>query len=143
MDDVLVGLGDAYEAEARFVRTLKQLPEAAKARLEKIYDEQAAAAYRKVVLEHSAAPHVEDARDRLAAMNVPIPTPTPEQVAASVALENSRAQYRLQDRAPLLLFCTSRTSSTPPASASRPLPTPSPRLRPTSPARSWLTSTKP
>ena len=103
MDDVLVGLGDAYEAEARYVRSLK-LPEAGKARLERIYDDQAAAAYTKVVLEHSASPHVEDARDRLAAMNLPIPTPTPEQVAASVALENSRRSYRLQDRARLLVL---------------------------------------
>jgi outer membrane protein assembly factor BamD len=103
MDDVLVGLGDAYEAEARYVRSLR-LPEAGKARLEQVYDGQAAAAYRKVVLEHSASPHVEDARDRLAAMNLPIPTPTPEQVAASVALENSRRQYRLQDRAKLLIL---------------------------------------
>jgi outer membrane protein assembly factor BamD len=37
-------------------------------------------------------------------MNVPIPTPTPEQIAASVALENSRRQYRLQDRATLLFM---------------------------------------
>ncbi len=103
MDDVLVGLGDAYESEARYVRTMK-LPEAGKARLEKIYDDQAIAAYEKVVLEHSASPHVEDARDRLDAMGVPIPTPTPEQVAASVALENSRRQYRLQDRARLLIL---------------------------------------
>jgi outer membrane protein assembly factor BamD len=103
MDDVLVGLGDAYEAEARYVRSLK-LPEAGKARLERIYDDQAAAAYTKVVIEHSAAPHVEDARDRLAAMNLPIPTPTPEQVAASVALENSRRQYRLQDRVGLMFM---------------------------------------
>src|SRR5271170_3529077 len=103
MDDVLVGLGDAYEAEARYVRTMK-LPEAGKARLEKIYDDQAIAAYDKVVLEHSASPHVEDARDRLDAMGVPIPTPTPEQVAASVALENSRRQYRLQDRATILFM---------------------------------------
>jgi outer membrane protein assembly factor BamD len=103
MDDVLVGLGDAYETEARYVRTLK-LPEAAKAKLEKTFDDQAIAAYTKVVLEHSASPHVEDARDRLDAMNVPIPTPTPAQVAASVALENSRRQYRLQDRATLLVM---------------------------------------
>ncbi|NYF53775.1 outer membrane protein assembly factor BamD [Tunturiibacter gelidoferens] len=103
MDDVLVGLGDAYEAEARFVRTMK-LPEAGKARLEKIYDDEAIAAYSKVVLEHSASPHVEDARDRLDAMNVKIPQPTPEQIAASVALENSRRQYRLQDRARLLVL---------------------------------------
>jgi outer membrane protein assembly factor BamD len=104
MDDVLIGLGDAYETEARYVRTLKGLPEEGKARLEKIYDDQAIAAYSKVVLDHSASPHVEDARDRLDAMNVPIPTPTPAQVAASVALENSRRQYRLQDRVTLLVM---------------------------------------
>ena len=92
-------------AKRSFVRTLK-LPEAGKARLEKIYDDQAIAAYTKVVLEHSAAAHVEDARDRLDALNVPIPTPTPEQIAASVALENSRRQYRLQDRATLLFMHT-------------------------------------
>jgi outer membrane protein assembly factor BamD len=103
MDDVLVGLGDAYETEARYVRSLK-LEEGAKARLEKIYDDQAIAAYSRVILEHSASPHVEDARDRLDAMNVPIPTPTPEQIAASLALENSRRQYRLQDRATLLFM---------------------------------------
>lgn len=103
MDDALIGLGDAYSAEARYVRTLK-LPEAGKARLEKVYDDQASAAYRRVVLEHSAAPHVEDAKDRLAAMNLPIPTPTSEQVAASTALENSRAQYKLTDRVGLILF---------------------------------------
>jgi outer membrane protein assembly factor BamD len=103
MDDTLIGLGDAFASEARYVRTLK-LPEAGKARLEKIYDDQASAAYRKVILEHSAALHVEDAKDRLAAMGLPIPTPTPDQVAASVALENSRAQYKLTDRVGLLLF---------------------------------------
>ena len=103
MDDVLVGLGDAYAAEARYMRSLK-LPEAGKARLVQIYDEQAAAAYTKVAVEHSASPHVEDARDRLAAMNLPIPNPTPEQAAASVALENSRRQYRLQDRAKLMIL---------------------------------------
>ncbi|GGA66831.1 hypothetical protein GCM10011507_17890 [Edaphobacter acidisoli] len=103
MDEVLIGLGDAYEAEANYARSL-HLPEAAKAKLEQDYDGKAAAAYRKVVLEHSAAPHVEDARDRLAAMNLPIPTPTPEQVATSVALENSRRSYRLEDRAKLLFL---------------------------------------
>ena len=103
MDDTLIGLGDAYEAEARYLRTLK-LPEAGKAKLESLYDGQAADAYRKVVLEHSAAAHVEDAKDRLAAMNLPVPTPTPEQVAASVKLENSRATYKLSNRLALLVL---------------------------------------
>ena len=103
MDDVLVSLGDAYEAQARYVRTLK-LAEGPKAKLEALYDGQAAEAYKKVILEHAAAPHVEDARDRLEAMGVPIPTPTKEQVEASAALENSRAAYRLQDRAMLMFM---------------------------------------
>jgi outer membrane protein assembly factor BamD len=97
MDDVLVGLGDSFEAEAHGVRDSK-LPEAAKAQLEKIDDDQAFAAYSKVVLEHSAAAHVEDARDRIVGMGLRIPTPTPEQAAASAALENSRGQYTLSNR---------------------------------------------
>lgn len=104
MDEVLIALGDAYASEAKIVRAQPRLPEDARARLIKIYDDQAAAAYRKVALEHSASPHVEDARDRLVAMNLPLPTPTPEQVAASTALENSRGQYRLQDRARLMIL---------------------------------------
>jgi outer membrane protein assembly factor BamD len=103
LDDVLIGLGDAYEAEAQAIR-LSKLREDAKARLEKIDDDAAYAAYSKVVLEHAAAPHVEDARDRLAAMGRPVPTPTPEQVAASAALENSRGQYTLSKRATLLFL---------------------------------------
>ncbi|MDE1176592.1 MAG: outer membrane protein assembly factor BamD [Edaphobacter sp.] len=104
MDDVLIALGDAYESEARIARLQKQLPSDARGRLASIYEAHAADAYRKVALEHSASPHVEDARDRLAAMNIPIPTPTPEQVAASTALENSRGQYSLQSRAMLMVL---------------------------------------
>ena len=104
MDDVLIGIGDAYEAQARFVRANKAIPEGPKAKLEALYDGEAADYYRRVVLEHSAAPHVEDARDRLAAMNLPIPQPSPEQIAASSALENSRASYKLSDRATLMFL---------------------------------------
>ncbi len=104
MDDVLIALGDAYESEARIVRAQRGLPEDAKGRLERIYDDRAAEQYRKVATEHAASPHVEDARDRLAAMNLPIPTPTPAQAEASAALENSRGQYRLQDRARLMIL---------------------------------------
>jgi outer membrane protein assembly factor BamD len=57
-----------------------------------------------VVLQHSAAAHVEDAKDRLVGMGLPIPTPTPQEVAASEALENSRGQYTLSKRATLLFL---------------------------------------
>jgi outer membrane protein assembly factor BamD len=111
MDDVLIGVGDAYEAQAHNIRnqpvctaTLHTgcLPEGARAKLLEEYDGKAADDYRKVVLDHAAAPHVEDAKERLAAMNLPIPVPTPEQMAASDALEGSRAQYTMSKR--LALF---------------------------------------
>ena len=103
MDDALIGLGDAYAAQSRIIRT-QQLPEAARAKLLQEYDGKAAAAYRTVVLEHSAAPHVEDAKERLASMNLPIPTPTQDQVAASEALEGSRAQYTISRRLEVLFL---------------------------------------
>jgi outer membrane protein assembly factor BamD len=104
MDDVLVGLGDAYEAQARYVRGMKNLGEGPRAKLLATYDGRAADCYRKVVLEHSAAPHVEDARDRLEAMGLPIPTPTKEQMEESAALENSRQNYTFASRATLLFM---------------------------------------
>ncbi len=98
MDDVLIAIGDAYASESRLVRAQTNLPEGARAQLLATYDGRAAAAYRKVVLEHSAATHVEDAKERLVSMGLPVPNPTPEQAAASEALEGSRAQYNLQKR---------------------------------------------
>jgi outer membrane protein assembly factor BamD len=103
MDDVLIGIGDAYAAESKIIRA-QRLPEGPKAQLLETYDGKSAAAYRKVVLEHSAAPHVEDAKERLVSMNLPVPTPTPEQAAASEALEGSRAQYTLQRRLQVMLL---------------------------------------
>ena len=111
MDDTLIGLGDAYEARARYVRSLQQPAgmsqhdwEAGRAKLEQLYDGEAADCYRKVVLEHAAAPHVEDAKDRLAAMSLTIPTPSKAQYDASVALENSRSTYKMTDRVSLLFL---------------------------------------
>ena len=101
MDDALIGLGDAYEAEAKIIRT-QPLPEAAKAKLEEEYDGKSAAAYRDAVLNHAAAPHVEDAKERLQSMGLPLPTPTAEQIAASETMEGSRAQYTMRKRLELL-----------------------------------------
>src|ERR1700760_787821 len=60
MDDALIGVGDAYEAQATAVRaqptcpaTVPCLPEGAKAKILQFEDGKAADAYRKVVLEHS------------------------------------------------------------------------------------------
>ena len=114
MDDALIGLGDAWEAQANNIR--KQpvcatqppfqagcIPEGPKSKIEQEFDSKASDAYRKVVLEHAASPHVEDAKERLVGMNLPVPTPTPEQLAASEAMENSRSQYTISKRLELLV----------------------------------------
>jgi outer membrane protein assembly factor BamD len=131
MDDVLIGLGDAYETEARYYRTanLPGVTPAARERLVNVYQQQAAAAYTKVVLEHAAAAHVEDARDRLASMGLPVPTPTPEQLAASTALENSRGQYNLSKRAEALILRKADTVTAATVGAP-PLEDPKPTLAP-------------
>jgi outer membrane protein assembly factor BamD len=104
MDDILIGIGDAYESEANFFRVQTRMPEGPRSQLVRDYDSRAAAEYRKVVLDHAAAAHVEDAKERLQSMGLPIPTPTPEEVAASEALEGSRAQYNLQKRLTVLFL---------------------------------------
>ena len=105
IDDALIGLGDAYMAEAKIVSTMK-LPEGPKSRLENIYKDEAAAAYDRVVTRYAAAAHADDAKDRLTAMGYPVPVATAAQIASSEAEEQSRANVTLRDRA--LIMITSR-----------------------------------
>jgi outer membrane protein assembly factor BamD len=101
-DLALIGLGDAYAAEARYVQTLKLDPKA-KQELERAYDDRAADAYARVVTHYATAPHVEDARERLIALNRPVPEPTQAELAESEAEEQSRVGVTLKDRAMFLV----------------------------------------
>lgn len=103
MDQVLIGIGDGYAAQARFVRGAN-LPEGPKAKLTQEFEDRAMAAYTRAVTEHSASNHVEDARDRIAALNRKQPEASQEQAAASQALENSRSQYKLLDIAKIMFL---------------------------------------
>ena len=102
-DLALIGLGDAYAAEARYVQGLNQISPKAKQELMKAYDDQAADAYSRVVTHYSMAAHVEDARERLIALNRPVPEPTKEELAESEAEEQSRTGITFKDRALLLV----------------------------------------
>jgi outer membrane protein assembly factor BamD len=102
-DLALIGLGDAYAAEARYVQGLAQINPKAKQELMKAYDDQAADAYSRVVTHYSMAPHVEDARERLIALNRTVPEPTKEELADSEAEEQSRTGITFKDRALLLV----------------------------------------
>ena len=94
-DQALLGIGDAYMGQVHNVQVAPGLPGAIKERLRAVYQDRAAAAYTKVITRYPMAPHVEDARDRLVAMNRPVPEPTREAIAESEAEEQSRQPVRL------------------------------------------------
>ena len=73
-------------------------PGAIRERLRAVYQDRAAEAYAKVVTRYPMAPHVEDARDRLVAMNRPVPEPTQAAIAENDAEERSRQPLRFTDK---------------------------------------------
>ena len=97
-DQALLAIGDSYSAQAHAVQMAPGLPGAVRERLRAMYLERASAAYGKVITRYPMAPHVEDARDRLVAMNRPVPEPTQESVAENDAEERSRQPLRFTDR---------------------------------------------
>jgi outer membrane protein assembly factor BamD len=102
VDEALLDVGDAYSAQARNIANLRLDP-AAKTRLEKLYTSRATHAYDRIILEYPMAAHVDDARDRLEAMNQPVPQPNHQEVAASAAVEQSRAPVNLKYKAVILI----------------------------------------
>jgi outer membrane protein assembly factor BamD len=98
-DQLWMTIGDAYAGEAATVQNAKQLPGAVRERLSQVYLDKAAAAYDQVVTRYPMAPHVEDARDKLVAMNRPVPEPTAEALAEDDAVERSREPKRFTDTA--------------------------------------------
>ncbi len=107
-DEVLLGIGDAYAAEARAVQQLR-LDAAAKERLNALYVSRAAQAYDRVILDYPMMAHADDARDHLEALNQPVPEPTQQAIAASEAQEQSRSVVNLKDKVVLLI--TARPST--------------------------------
>ena len=97
-DQALLGIGDSYAGEAHNIQMQANLPGAVKERLRSIYQDKAAAAYAKVITRYPMAPHVEDARDRLVAMNRPVPEPTQDAVAENDAEERSRQPLHFTDK---------------------------------------------
>jgi outer membrane protein assembly factor BamD len=63
-----------------------------------MYQDKAAAAYGKVITRYPMAPHVEDARDRLVAMNRPVPEPTQSAIAESDAEVRSQQALHFTDK---------------------------------------------
>jgi outer membrane protein assembly factor BamD len=101
-DLALLTLGDCYAAEATYSKRVN-IPAAAKERLSSVFDDRAAEAYSKVVTRYPMAPHVEEAKERLIALNKPVPEPTAEALAENEAEMQSLINIKLKDRAMLLV----------------------------------------
>jgi len=97
-DQVLLGIGDAYAGEAHSVQIAPGLPGAIRERLHSMYEDKAAQAYDKVITRYPMAPHVEDARDRLVAMNRPVPEPTEAAIAENDAEVRSQTALHFTDK---------------------------------------------
>ena len=97
-DQALLAIGDAYLGEAKVLRMAPGLQGAVRERLVTIYEDRAAEAFKKVITRYPMAPHVEDARDRLVAMNRTVPEPSQAAVAESDAEERSRQALHFTDR---------------------------------------------
>jgi outer membrane protein assembly factor BamD len=96
-DQALLAIGDAYAGEARMTQAAAGLKGDVRERLHTMFEDKAAAAYAKVITRYPMAPHVEDARDRLVAMNRAVPEPTDAAVAESDAEQKSQRPLRFTD----------------------------------------------
>ena len=90
-DEALYMLGQSEEQEIEIVRKAN-VNEVAKARLIKQYTDDAEAAYSKIITRYPLQPRVEDAKARLKAMDLAVPTPTPEAIALNKKEVESRTE---------------------------------------------------
>src|SRR5215831_11766019 len=96
-DQALIAIGDAYAGQARAIAAAPGLNGAVRERLRALFQDKAAAAYAKVITRYPMTPHVEDARDRLVAMNRPVPEPSDAAVAESDAEQKSQRPIHFTD----------------------------------------------
>jgi outer membrane protein assembly factor BamD len=92
IDEALFLLGDAYQNEANAYRSIQGMPEAIKGAMVKQAENNASAAYDRILTRYPMMPRAEDAKKQLAAMNRPIPTATPEAIALNKQEQESRGK---------------------------------------------------
>jgi outer membrane protein assembly factor BamD len=90
-DEVLFLLGQAYEAEVNLIRG-RQLEETSKSRLIQQFDGKAGEAYSKILTRYPMTDRAVDAKARLEALKLPVPTATPEAIAQNKAEIESRTE---------------------------------------------------
>lgn len=88
-DEALYMLGETYQMQADKIRS-STMPEARKANMVRMIEDQAAASYGRIITRYPAMGRNEDAVGKLKGMNRPVPTPTAEALAQSKTEEASR-----------------------------------------------------
>jgi outer membrane protein assembly factor BamD len=97
VDEALFELGQLYEKEAIAMRKQK-IPDAQREKLVAQFEKKAIDAYSKIITRYPATDRVGDAKNRLKALNAPIPEPTAEALAESKAEEASREKVKMVAR---------------------------------------------
>jgi len=94
-DEALFMLGQAHEKQLEGIRAIptnKQFTEQKKAQLIKIYTDGASEAYSKIITRYPVMPRAVDAKARLLAMDLAVPTPTQEAIDLNKKEETSRGE---------------------------------------------------
>ena len=98
-DETLYMLGQSYQTQAELIRKIpsSRLPEIKKAGAIKGFEQDAVAAYSKILTRYPAMGRADAAKKRLSEMHAPIPAATPEAIAQNKAEQASRGhQTRTQ-----------------------------------------------
>ncbi len=98
IDEALYEMGNLYEKEAASIKKQPNIPEATREKMVAQFQKRAIDSYSRIITRYPAMGRAEDARKRLAALNAPIPNPTPEALAESKAEEESRRSEGMAQR---------------------------------------------
>jgi outer membrane protein assembly factor BamD len=90
-DEALFLLGTIHEKQADTLRN-SQAPEHVKERFAGEAHKKAIEAYSRIITRYPVTDRAADARERLTALGLPVPTPTPEAIAQNQAEEASRGE---------------------------------------------------
>ena len=99
-DETLFLLGETYQHRADAFRTAQaaQLGEAIRGQMIKKYEDEAAAAFARIITRYPVTDKAEEAKKKLADLRRPIPTPTAEAIAQNKKEEESRGETGMWGR---------------------------------------------
>jgi outer membrane protein assembly factor BamD len=97
-DEALYLLGSSYEHLVDNIRANPRLHETSKGKLIAEYNKRAAQAYARIVTRYPAMERNDDAKERLVAMKMPVPTPSAEALKQNQAEEASRSEQGKVDK---------------------------------------------